>query len=294
MDNKLPTVNKQLQIMLSAFPILHQIQFMKNVWALLALGLLAFEGQAQNVGIGITAPTYPLTVQGTSLGKGVTVKNGALEVGLFNNGTVAFLQTWSEHDLHLGTGNGGAKISLSYATGNVGINTPDPTAQLDINGTLRLRNNGAAAGKILTSDATGNATWSGSVAFSAQGGYQNNFVNNGTTVILYNTELFDNGGNYNPAIGAFTAPVAGVYHFDATTRLTTGIAPDLSRYQLFVNGVAQRASDPNTGFMELSANINLNAGDVVDVRYFYNDNSGATITVSTVVLFNNFSGFLIR
>ncbi len=43
--------------------------------------------------------------------------------------------------------------------GNVGINTTTPTAQMDVNGTLRIRGNGAAAGNVLTSDADGNATW---------------------------------------------------------------------------------------------------------------------------------------
>lgn len=43
--------------------------------------------------------------------------------------------------------------------GNVGIGTIDPTALFDVNGTLRFRN-GASEGYILTSDASGNATWS--------------------------------------------------------------------------------------------------------------------------------------
>lgn len=42
---------------------------------------------------------------------------------------------------------------------NVGIGTNSPTATLDVAGTVRLRN-GSAAGKVLTSDVNGNATWS--------------------------------------------------------------------------------------------------------------------------------------
>ncbi len=42
---------------------------------------------------------------------------------------------------------------------NIGIKTTDPQAALDINGSFRLRGNGAAAGKVLTSDADGTGTW---------------------------------------------------------------------------------------------------------------------------------------
>ena len=44
-------------------------------------------------------------------------------------------------------------------SGNVGINTNAPSATLDVNGSFRLRGNGAVANRVLTSDANGNATW---------------------------------------------------------------------------------------------------------------------------------------
>ena len=43
--------------------------------------------------------------------------------------------------------------------GKVGIGTATPSAVLDVNGTMRVRGNGAAGGNVLTSDATGNASW---------------------------------------------------------------------------------------------------------------------------------------
>ena len=59
------------------------------------------------------------------------------------------------------------------ATGNVGIGTASPTALLEVNGTTKINGaatfsstvaitTGAAAGKVLTSDASGNATWQNS------------------------------------------------------------------------------------------------------------------------------------
>jgi len=59
------------------------------------------------------------------------------------------------------------------ATGNVGIGTASPTALLEVNGTTKINGaatfsstvtitSGAGAGKVLTSDATGGATWKNS------------------------------------------------------------------------------------------------------------------------------------
>jgi len=44
-------------------------------------------------------------------------------------------------------------------SGNVGIGTKTPTAKLDVNGTVRLKTGNQGAGKVLTSDLNGNATW---------------------------------------------------------------------------------------------------------------------------------------
>lgn len=135
---------------------------MKQSFLLLSAIVLCAVLQAQNVGIGITNPGYPLTVQGNATtGKSITSKNGAVEVGFYNDGSSAYLQTWTPHDLNFATNNGNPKIILANSNGFVGINiiTSLPTAQMNINGTLRIRGNGAAAGKVLTSDVDGYATW---------------------------------------------------------------------------------------------------------------------------------------
>ena len=46
------------------------------------------------------------------------------------------------------------------AGGNVGVNTLDPDAALHVNGSMKLVDGTQGAGKVLTSDADGNATWS--------------------------------------------------------------------------------------------------------------------------------------
>jgi hypothetical protein len=79
-----------------------------------------------------------------------------------------------------------------------------------------------AQGKVLTSDANGNATWEGGVAFLASG-----IQAGGASEIKpyygkktpYLSEVYDYGNNFNPSNisphSTFTAPVKGIYHFDA-------------------------------------------------------------------------------
>ncbi len=50
-------------------------------------------------------------------------------------------------------------IHLDGESGLVGIGTDNPTAQLDIGGSLRIRGGNPGAGKVLTTDAEGYATW---------------------------------------------------------------------------------------------------------------------------------------
>ena len=136
-------------------------KFFINLKGLLLLSGIGLTNMlnAQNVGIGTTTPTAPLLVIANDTARGIVQKKDEVEMGFYTAGGVAFLQTWSPTSLFFATGNGSQKISLIHGSGFVGINTGVPTAQMDVNGTFRLRGNGAGAGKVLTSDGSGNATW---------------------------------------------------------------------------------------------------------------------------------------
>lgn len=101
----------------------------------------------------------------------------------------------------IGTGGGanywtlnGTNISNNNS-GNVGIGTASPGAKLDVTGQVKITDGTQGAGKVLTSDATGLATWQTPAGGGIGGGGTLNFVPkftpNGTT--LGNSQIFDNG-----------------------------------------------------------------------------------------------------
>ncbi|MES2774287.1 MAG: hypothetical protein V4722_08890 [Bacteroidota bacterium] len=96
---------------------------------------------------------------------------------------------------------------------------------LEANGKIKIIGTSQlpAQGKVLTSDASGNATWEGAIAFSAAGivgnGSESMAGNNVMAKVPFAIVNYDFGNNYSGALetphSTFTAPVNGIYHFDA-------------------------------------------------------------------------------
>jgi hypothetical protein len=84
------------------------------------------------------------------------------------------------------------RMFIDSLTGNVGINTTAPTAKLDVNGQIRIQGGSPGVGKVLTSDATGLATWQTPTGGSSQ------WITSGTNI--YN----NNGGRVGIGTGATT------------------------------------------------------------------------------------------
>ena len=104
-------------------------------------------------------------------------------------------------------------------TGNAGTFTTDGTGKaLRVNGAIQLSFINEGAGKVLTSDAQGNATWQDGVTpfvqISSLGGSSQ--VITGYTEINSWQNLEEAGGsNYNSTTGLYTIPVAGYYAISA-------------------------------------------------------------------------------
>jgi hypothetical protein len=149
-----------------------------------------FYNNGTNIGIGTTSPTSQLDIVDPTMSRsryrygnepsGLTIGNWLSEAYVYNE-----LNT----DLVFGTNNI-ARVRIKN-NGNVGIGTDTPTAKLDVAGTIKIADGTQGAGKVLTSDANGLATWStpASVApyysFAATGfNQQMSFPVGNTTALL--------------------------------------------------------------------------------------------------------------
>ncbi|MCX7696580.1 MAG: hypothetical protein N2Z72_02670, partial [Bacteroidales bacterium] len=130
-----------------------------------------------SVGIGTTSPTYLLDVRGgMRVGDGVSTEqgirlinnNGDWQVGVNNagNGT-------SGNQLYVySVSDGVYRLTIQRGSGNIGINTYNPTARLHVDGTVRFVNLAAPSGETtaLVIDGSGNvkARTLNTVAFNGE------------------------------------------------------------------------------------------------------------------------------
>ncbi|HYG50059.1 MAG TPA: hypothetical protein VD905_04105, partial [Flavobacteriales bacterium] len=216
----------------------------------------------------------------------------------------------------------------SGGTGVTAENTAGGLA-LNVNGKLKIAggNTSPGSGKILTSDANGNATWqappvatTNKVGFHirgiAPGGYLN--IPNATPYRLpFANETYDAGNNYtlynqgtaqNPA-SSFTAPISGFYQFNAITRIAsmfTNYEVENASIYLVVkrNGVVEKYTSElhyssSTYEEDITLRINtaihLSAGDQVwvEIDIDTDDDSNPVFSQGTYQPWHSFSGFLV-
>ena len=189
---------------------------------------------------------------------------------------------------------GAGVMGQTFGTGGIalyGVGTSSPTSYaLVTNGRVQIQGQGAAAGSVLTSDATGNATWQAPVKIGISAQYllapitvpSGNVI---TPIGGWANILYENGGaNFNPATGAYTITVTGNYEINASVlwephSANSGVTGIIIR----VNGNIQKYDYANGGTgnyftSSISQVRRLNAGDVVDIAVV--QTSGANQTVS--------------
>lgn len=150
-----------------------------------------------------------------------------------------------------------------------------------------------ANGRVLTSDASGNASWQDPsatrIAFSARGLTSPVSIPFFTFTPISQWAVIDyeegSVGNYNPLTGEYTVPKTGKYHISSEMVFNSPAATGngYAGLTVFVNG-----NPVKTGYNSMSSttvangvhvnvDFELNAGDLVQIQIFHNTSGSATL-----------------
>jgi len=142
--------------------------------------------------------------------------------------------------------------------------------------------------------ATGEVTLPNVPAFRAYKSAANKVTTTGANIWVCDTEIFDNGNDFNTSDGKFYAPVDGYYFFTMHWFMYTTYSNDTNTYFGFVatgdNAWFNHGVEGQDGGQSISALFHLDAGDVC---YPYIATSGGVITAYTSAKYNAFNGYLV-
>lgn len=193
---------------------------------------------------------------------------GVVGVSLSNVGVHGYVEN---------QGDGGVLGTAGYYTGtnqygvkgevwgnNTGViaksNNTNGTALL-VDGRMRITNNGGtiSAGRVLTTDAQGYATWqpTSTIAFRAQSLLNNaaQAVTNGATkkVMFYQTPSYNIGNAYNGENSIFFPPVTGIYNLSASVYWQGSIPYSTISIKLLRNGTVTTIAESSSGSFSSSS-----------------------------------------
>ncbi len=183
-------------------------------------------------------PTNPPTFSPPlNTGSAVETKSGGLNIlGRIGAGTASV-----DTNYRITTSGGGIKAEstnqpagyfnsatgygLLVNTGNVGIGILTPGAKLEVAGQIKITGGSPGAGKVLTSDANGLATW-GTVSGTLPSGVSGQTLRHDGTNWVANSVIFNNGTN----VGIGTAPTYKLHVYTGTTQSTDSVLIGSSDY----------------------------------------------------------------
>jgi hypothetical protein len=246
------------------------------LWVKNATDTIIWAAQSGNVGIGTSSPVRTLDVQTTS---------GDADVRIYAQGTT------SADDAILYLGGAG-----TTATNRINFGDADDADR----GRIIYGHSGdymsftTAATEAMRIDSGGRVTMPYQPSFKVAANYSTPTLISGAT-LSYTVEEYDIGNNF--ANSKFTAPVAGVYHFDVSVFMYTATAASGYSYIvltkndniLFPYSHSDASNITSYDTLTLSRTVQLAAQDWVEV-YVYND---ASHRVYNGFGYNHFSGHLI-
>lgn len=237
-----------------------------------------------------------------------------------NSGTgkgVSGLNTGAGHGVHArGTDGTALYADIPSGTGTAGKFKQTNVAgkALEVEGNVKISggNTNPGAGKVLTSDASGNATWQtpySNVGFSVRG-----IMGNGANVIAratpskihYEFEEADFGNNYNASLNApsstFTVPVTGLYHLSAAVTVAEGQSDirncwvqivRFSNGQETLQASLKEGGIPFQYTLQTEGDFLLQAGQKVWVEFVVNTNDNSTTVLERTKGYSHFSCHLL-
>jgi len=240
---------------------------------------------AQNVGIGTATPQEKLHID-NNIKIGINAWSSAannrfLKIGDGNNVTIG--EAGLDDRLEFSAREFLFKNSGGYpgANGKVGININfSPTAFLEVNGNVKITDGTQDDKKVLTSDATGAASWKFLPAHNS--GFNASLesgvltvADNVETTVVFDAEKFDDISTYNSSNGNFTSPTDGVYLFNVKIQWSLAASTNSELHVLLeLNGSlveesvdykeATISDQPKT--ISFGSTLKLNQGDVLKVR----------------------------
>ncbi len=277
---------------------------------------------AQKTGIGTNSPSNMLEVISA-----VGPSNSASILGT-NNGTTgtAIIGSSAASNTSAVTGYSTNGYGVQgYTNNNIGVSGFTSTGialsaisnsgyALQVSGNLKFAggNTNPSPGAVLTSDATGNATWKKSnVAFSGLGTLGTSFAAGVFKKVEFLNESYDLQNNldiYSGSVTAtssvFTAPVSGVYHFSSVIAFTAAasilirhaqikLVKNSSALATYIGHPYNYDSSPGVVYLQITGDFHLNANDKVWIEAAQYNPSNAAVGLRTTNSDARFSGHLV-
>ena len=199
---------------------------MKKIILIFCIAFAIAKLQAQNVGINTTTPTRPLTIFANVFGMVQTNGVDTMGTWISPSGTAlpyAWTGTLTNIPYRISSGRDNNHISImnngKVGIGN-GVQTPSSPALLEVDGRIKINGGTPGTGKVLTTDATGLASWeTPSGGFSLPYSGSSNSIGTASLIIAntasslgVNTGIIGQASNGIGVFGQANSPTSlGVY-----------------------------------------------------------------------------------
>jgi hypothetical protein len=254
-------------------------------------GVISVSGN--NVGIGTTAPAYPLSVSGSLYSVGSTPGAWSGVLGINQGSNTNYIQVDNNGNTYFASNH---NANFDFAGGNVGIGTTLPTHALDVNGSANISGT-LTAGAFTATLSAGNVSMGAFGSNTAGGNYS--FPNNvgiGTTSPTDQLNVYSSGS----AIATIETPsslyrliaTGGINYIENGLTRTSGSAADLRFTSMnAANTWMDIAASGNVGIgttspgykLDVNGDVNIETGSAL--RY-----NGQSIITAQTALSNYFFG----